>query len=92
MSLSGGRTLIVSRGIGMERGAAPRFRFRCHPEIVVVEPTGSETQVFAKLGGEEIVAVFRERHQFKPGEKIRLKPDPTLVHLFDDATGKRLTA
>ena len=61
-------------------------------EIVVVEPTGSETQVFAKLGGEEIVAVFRERHQFKPGEKIRLKPDPTLVHLFDEATGKRLTA
>jgi len=61
-------------------------------EIVVVEPTGSETQVFAKLGGQEIVAVFRERHQFKPGEKIRLKPDPTLVHLFDEATGKRLTA
>jgi len=59
-------------------------------EIVVVEPTGSETQVIAKLGDEEIVAVFRERHQFKPGEKIRLKPDPTLVHLFDEATGKRL--
>jgi len=61
-------------------------------EIVVVEPTGSETQVFAKLGGQEIVAVFRERHQFKPGEKIRLKPDPTLVHLFDEATGKRISA
>ncbi len=61
-------------------------------EIVVVEPTGSETQVFAKLGGEEIVAVFRERHQFRPGEKIRLKPDPQLVHLFDEATGKRLNA
>jgi multiple sugar transport system ATP-binding protein len=59
-------------------------------EIVVVEPTGSETQVFAKLGGEQVVAVFRERHQFNPGEKIRLKPDPALVHLFDDATGKRL--
>ena len=61
-------------------------------EIVVVEPTGSETQVFAKLGGEEIVAVFRERHKFEPGDKVRLKPDPTLVHLFDDATGKRLNA
>jgi len=61
-------------------------------EIVVVEPTGSETQVFAKLGGEEVVAVFRERHQFNPGEKVRLKPDPALVHLFDEATGKRLNA
>ena len=59
-------------------------------EIVVVEPTGSETQVFAKLGGEQVVAVFRERHQFNPGDKIRLKPDPSLVHLFDEATGKRL--
>ncbi len=61
-------------------------------EIVVVEPTGSETQVFAKLGGEEIVAVFRERHRFEPGEKVRLRPDPQLVHLFDEATGQRLNA
>src|SRR5687767_3677269 len=61
-------------------------------EIVVVEPTGSETQVFAKLGGEEIVAVFRERHKFEPGDKVRLRPDPALVHLFDEATGKRLNA
>jgi len=61
-------------------------------EIVVVEPTGSETQVFAKLGGEEVVAVFRERHQFNPGDKIRLKPDPHLVHLFDETTGRRLNA
>src|SRR2546429_3765779 len=61
-------------------------------EIIVVEPTGSETQVFAKLGGEQVVAVFRERHQFNPGEKIRLKPDPSLVHLFDETTGKRLNA
>ena len=61
-------------------------------EIVVVEPTGSETQVFAKLGGEEVVAVFRERHKFNPGDKIRLKPDQSVVHLFDGATGKRLTA
>src|SRR3954454_11331682 len=61
-------------------------------EIIVVEPTGSETQVFAKLGGEQVVAVFRERHQFNPGDKVRLKPDPSLVHLFDETTGKRLNA
>ena len=61
-------------------------------EIVVVEPTGSEIQVVAKLGGAPIVAVFRERHQFKPGDKVRLKPNPRLVHLFDEPTGKRLNA
>ena len=59
-------------------------------EVQVIEPTGSETQVVAKLGGEDIIAVFRERHPFKPGDKIRLKPDPRLVHLFDEATGQRL--
>jgi len=61
-------------------------------EIQVIEPTGSEIQVVAKLGGEEVIAVFRERHAFKPGDKIRLKPDPRLVHLFDAETGKRLNA
>ncbi|HVA47325.1 MAG TPA: hypothetical protein VNH11_13230 [Pirellulales bacterium] len=34
---AGGRTLIVSRGVGMERGAAPRLRFLCRPELVVIE-------------------------------------------------------
>lgn len=32
----GGGTLVVSRGIGMERGLAPRLRFRCPPEVVIV--------------------------------------------------------
>jgi predicted MPP superfamily phosphohydrolase len=35
--LPGGRTLIVSRGIGMERGYAPRIRFLCRPELVVID-------------------------------------------------------
>jgi multiple sugar transport system ATP-binding protein len=60
--------------------------------IQVIEPTGAEIQVVAKLGGEDIIAVFRERHQFKPGDKIRLKPDPNLVHLFDETSGQRLIA
>ncbi len=58
--------------------------------VVVVEPTGSEIQVVAKLGGGDVIAVFRERHQLKPGDKIRLMPDPRLVHLFDAASGERL--
>ncbi len=59
--------------------------------VQVVEPTGSEIQIVAALGGTDIVAAFRERHPFKPGEKIRLKPDPRLVHLFDAQSGQRLT-
>jgi multiple sugar transport system ATP-binding protein len=61
-------------------------------EVQVVEPTGSELQIAAKFGGDDIIAVFRERHDFKPGDKIRLKPDPRLAHLFDEPSGKRLNA
>ena len=35
--LPGGRTLYVSRGIGLERNFAPRIRFNCPPELVVIE-------------------------------------------------------
>jgi multiple sugar transport system ATP-binding protein len=59
-------------------------------EVIVIEPTGSETQLFARLGEQEIVAVFRERHDFQPGQKIRLKPRAPVAHLFDAASGQRL--
>ena len=59
-------------------------------EVVVTEPTGSETQVVARIGGASVTAVFRERHQFGPGDRIRLAVEPRLAHLFDEATGRRL--
>jgi multiple sugar transport system ATP-binding protein len=59
-------------------------------EVIVVEPTGSETQVFTRIGRREVVAEFRERHDFKPGEKIRLGPRLDFVHLFDRETGRRM--
>ena len=58
--------------------------------VVVVEPTGSEIQVVADMGGDHVVAVFRERHDLKPGQKIHLQPNPELVHLFDSENGQRL--
>ena len=57
-------------------------------EVEVVEPTGSETQVFAKFAGSAVVGVFRERVNAQPGQQIRVTPDPALVHLFDEQTGK----
>jgi multiple sugar transport system ATP-binding protein len=59
-------------------------------EVVVIEPTGSETQLFARLGEQEIVAIFRERHAFEPGQKIRLKPRAPVAHLFDASSGQRI--
>jgi multiple sugar transport system ATP-binding protein len=57
-------------------------------EVVVVEPTGADTQIFCKLAGTDITAVVRERHTFRPGEAVRLKPQ--LTYLFDPASGARL--
>jgi uncharacterized protein len=36
-AIAPGQTLIVSRGVGLERGYAPRVRFLCRPEIVIVD-------------------------------------------------------
>jgi multiple sugar transport system ATP-binding protein len=59
-------------------------------QIKVVEPTGSETMVFLRFGEREIVTLFRERHNFKPGDTLALRPRAELVHLFDPQSGKRL--
>ncbi|MGO9945253.1 MAG: ABC transporter ATP-binding protein [Steroidobacteraceae bacterium] len=59
-------------------------------EVTVIEPTGSETHLIAKIGDQKIVGVFRERVGAKPGEMLRLTPNVEAVHLFDAETGKRL--
>ena len=59
-------------------------------EVTVVEPLGSETQVFAKIGNQKCVGVFHERLPMKPGQKISLMPDLKSVHLFDADSGKRM--
>jgi multiple sugar transport system ATP-binding protein len=59
-------------------------------QVVVVEPTGSETHVVFRVDDVEMTAVFRERHAFKPGESVQLTVDPQLVHLFDAETTLRL--
>ena len=45
-------------------------------KVIVVEPTGSETQVVAKVGSQELVCVFRERITAKPGRFSLALPKP----------------
>ena len=40
--LAPGQHLIVSRGIGMERRNAPRLRFLCRPELLIIDLVPSE--------------------------------------------------
>jgi multiple sugar transport system ATP-binding protein len=58
--------------------------------VGVVEPTGSETMVIARLEGEQIVALLRERIAAQIGDAMPLQLDPTKAHLFDAASGQRL--
>lgn len=56
-------------------------------EIVAVEPTGSETQIFARSGSDLIDALVKERISARPGSKLGFLIDPEDVHLFDRSTG-----
>jgi multiple sugar transport system ATP-binding protein len=62
------------------------------PAVVeVVEPTGSETLVIAKTGGNTLSALLRERVTVVPGQHVFLAPDLAQLHLFD-AQGRRITS
>ena len=61
-------------------------------DIVVVEPTGADTQVFCRVAGQEVMAMFRDRVASQPGERIALMPDLAKAHLFDAQSGARLAA
>ena len=60
--------------------------------IVVVEPTGSETHVIGKIGSTDVVGVFRDRVAANPGEQIGVSVDTAVTHLFDVASGARISA
>ena len=97
----GGVALPLSNGAA--NGGSRRATYGIRPEhfrvggddglamkVKVVEPTGSETQVVAECGGQEVVCVFRERIEALPGETIRVTPTAALAHLFDETDGRRL--
>jgi multiple sugar transport system ATP-binding protein len=61
-------------------------------EIVVVEPTGADTQLYCRFDGREVTATLRDRAECHAGDRIHLTPDLGRAHLFDAASGQRLVA
>ena len=57
-------------------------------EVVVVEPTGSETMLAVRAQGQDFTCVLRERVSEGPGETVYLRPNR--VHFFDAESGRRL--
>ena len=68
-----------------ESGAVPG-------EIIVVEPTGAETELLVQSGEAQIVLVTHGRPEVNPGDRIGLAVDPAMVHVFDQRTGQRIRA
>jgi multiple sugar transport system ATP-binding protein len=61
-------------------------------EIIVVEPTGAETELLIQVGKAQIILRTHGRPRVTPEEKVALAVDPSNVHLFDRASGQRLAA
>ena len=61
-------------------------------EVLVVEPTGSETHLTARLAGQEIMIVSKERLTVRPGDQISIGLASDRAHFFDGQTGSRLWA
>lgn len=59
-------------------------------EVVVVEPMGSETQVVGKLGGQEVVCIFKQRIQARQGEILKVLPNADKALFFDKTTNRRI--
>jgi multiple sugar transport system ATP-binding protein len=59
-------------------------------EIIVVEPTGSETELVVKIGDAQMIVETHGRPALEPGDKVRFLVEPANVHLFDQTSGARL--
>jgi multiple sugar transport system ATP-binding protein len=59
-------------------------------KVVVVEPTGAETELLLEVGSEQLIVVLHGRTQVQPDEQVGLLIDGSKAHLFDEGSGKRL--
>jgi multiple sugar transport system ATP-binding protein len=56
-------------------------------EVIVVEPTGAETELLVQAGAAQIIVVMHGRTDVQPGEKVGLAVALDSVHLFDPDSG-----
>ena len=62
--------------------------------VVVVEPTGAETELLLQIGqgpdAQKLVLVLHGRTAAQPGDTVYLALDASKAHVFDSASGQRL--
>jgi len=59
-------------------------------QVVVVEPTGAETELLLHVGESPLTLVMHGRTSVQPGDTVHLDIDVSKVHLFDGQTEQRL--
>jgi multiple sugar transport system ATP-binding protein len=89
----------VARAVGQE-GQAVRYGIRptdlslaasgIPAEVVVVEPTGAETELLVRVGSEQLTLVLHGRTDAAPGSTVHLAVDAAKAHTFDRGSGLRL--
>jgi multiple sugar transport system ATP-binding protein len=58
--------------------------------VVVVEPTGAETEMLVEVGATRLTLVLHGRTRAQPDDKVFLRIDAGKAHLFDAAGGRRM--
>jgi len=59
-------------------------------KVIVVEPTGAETELLLQVGQAQVVVVMHGRTELKPDDGVKLRVDARKTHVFDSATGQRI--
>jgi multiple sugar transport system ATP-binding protein len=58
--------------------------------VVVVEPTGAETELLLDVGGERLTLVTHGRPAARPDDQVHVTLDAANAHVFDSESGQRL--
>ncbi len=59
-------------------------------KVIVVEPTGAETELLLEVGGAKVIVVMHGRTAVRPDDIVHLEIAAGKTHVFDDASGARL--
>ena len=59
-------------------------------KVIVVEPTGAETELLLEVGEEHIIVVIHGRTVALPDDLVYLEIAAEKTHVFDDTSGVRL--
>ena len=60
-------------------------------KVFVVEPTGAETELLLQVGDAQLTLVMHGRTTAQPDDTVHLAIEAAHAHVFDQASGRRLS-